>query len=85
MTVQNIQHRPILFNNLPVKRIQFCRHLGLTLESQLNFNERISSTLSIVNKLTAVLGKLQTVLPKHSLLTIYKTSIRPHIDYCDVI
>ena len=41
--------------------------------------------LSIVNKLTALLGELQTVLPKHSLLTIYKAFIRPHLDYCDVI
>ena len=81
---QNIHDTPILFNNLPVKRVQFHRHLGLTLDSQLNFNEHISSTLSTVNKLTAVLGKLQTVLPRHSLLTIYKTFIRPHLDYCDV-
>ena len=82
---KNIHYPPILFNNLPVKRVQFHRHLGLTLDSQLNFNEHISSTLSIVNKLTAVLRKLQTVLPRHSLLTIYKAFIRPHLDYCDVI
>ena len=61
------------------------RHLRLTLDSQLNFNEHISSTLSIVTKLTAALRKLQTVLPRHSLLTIYKAFIRPHLDYCDVI
>ena len=66
---------PILFNKI----------LGSTLDSQLNFNEHISSTLSIVSKLTAVLRKLQTVLPRHSLLTIYKAFIRPHLDYCDVI
>ena len=35
--------------------------------------------------MTAVLRKLQTVLPRHSLLTIYKAFIRPHLDYCDVI
>ena len=72
-------------SNLPVKRVQFQRHLGLTLDSQLNFNEHIFSTLSIVNTLTAVLRKLQTVLPRYSLLTIYKAFIRPHLDYCDVI
>ena len=80
---KNIHYPPILFNNLPVKRVQFHRHLGLTLDSQLNFNEHISSTLSIVNKLTAVLRKLQIVLPRHSLLTIFKAFIRPHLDYCD--
>ena len=35
--------------------------------------------------MTAALRKLQTVLPRHSLLTIYKAFIRPHLDYCDVI
>ena len=65
-------------SNLPVKRVQFQRHLGLTLDSQLNFNEHIFSTLSIVNKWAAVLQKLQTVLPKHSLLTIYEAFIRPN-------
>ena len=82
---RNIHYSSILFNKLPVKRVQFHRHLGLTLDSQLNFNEHISSTLSIVNKLTAALRKFHTVLPRHSLLTIYKAFIRPHLDYCDVI
>ena len=55
---KNINYPPILFNNLPVKRVEFHRHLGLTLDSKLNFNEHISLTLSVVNKLTAVLWKL---------------------------
>ena len=50
-----INYTPILFNILPVKRIQFHRHLGLILDSQLNFSEHTSSTLSIVHKLTTVL------------------------------
>ena len=74
-----------VINNLPVKRVQFHRYLGLKLDSQLNFNEHISSTLSIVNKFTAALRKLQTVLTRHCLLTIYTAFVRPHLDYCDVI
>ena len=54
---KNTHYSPILFSNLPVKRVQFHKHLELTLDSQLNFNEHISSTLSIVNKLSAVLRK----------------------------
>ena len=80
-----IHYPPITFNNLPVKCVQSHKHLALTLDSKLNFNEHISSILSIVNKLTAVLRKLQTVLPRHSLLTICKAFIRSHLDYCDVI
>ena len=32
-----------------------------------------------------MLRKLQTVLPRHFLLTIYKTFIRSELDYSDVI
>ena len=77
---KKIHYPPILFNNLPVKRVQFHRHLGSTLDSQLNFNEHISSTLYFL-----VLRKLQTVLPRHSFSTICKDFIKPHLDYCDVI
>ena len=96
LTVQNLAiklssaekkiHYPMIaFNNLPAKRVQSHKHLGLTLDSKLNLNEHISSILSIFNKLTVVLQKLQTVLPRHSLLTICKVFIRPHLGYCDVI
>lgn len=60
------------FNNVPVECIQSQKHLGLILYSKLDFIEYISSILSKVNKLTAVLRKLQTVLPRYFLLTIYK-------------
>ena len=62
---KNINYSLITFNKLPVKCVQSHKHLGLTLDSKLNFNEHISSILSIVNKLTAVLRKLQTFLPRH--------------------
>ena len=82
---RNIHYPPITFNKLLVKRVQSHKHLGLTLNSKLNFKEHISSILSKFNKLTAVIRKLQTVLPRHSLLTICKAFIRPHLDYYDVI
>ena len=33
----------------------------------------------------AVLRKLQNIIPRNSLLTIYKSFIRPHLDYGDII
>ena len=38
-----------------------------------------------VNKSTALLRKLQSILPRHALVTIYKSFIRPHLDYGDTI
>ena len=38
-----------------------------------------------MNKSIALLWKLQTILPRPTLLTIYKAFIRPHLDYVDTI
>ena len=79
-------HHPLLMiNNVPVKRVPFHKHLGLILDSKLDFNEHINTVLSKVNKMITLLRKFQHILLRHSLLTIYKTFIRPHLDYGDVI
>ena len=32
-----------------------------------------------------MIWKLRYILPRHSLITIYKSFVRPHLDYCDII
>ena len=41
--------------------------------------------LNKVNKTIGLLRKLQNILPRSALLTIYKTFIRSHLDYGDII
>ena len=41
--------------------------------------------LNKVNKTIGLLRKLQYVLPREPLLTIYKSFVRPHLDYGDVL
>ena len=41
--------------------------------------------LNKVNKTIGLLRILQNVLPRSALLTIYKSFIRPHLDYDDTI
>ena len=61
------------------------KHLGLTLDEKLSsancINDKINKTLKGVG----LLRKLSTLLPRQSLLTIYKSFIRPQLDYGDVI
>ena len=75
---------PIFFNNSEIKLSSSQKHLGLTLDSKLSFNEHIND-LHQANKGAGLLRKLQTILPRKSLLTIYKSFIRPFLDYADVI
>ena len=59
--------------------------MGLVLDSKLMFNEHINHILSKVNKSIGLLRKFQSVLPRSSLLTVYKIFIRSHLDYADVV
>ena len=46
-----------MINNASVEHVPFHKHLGLILDSKLNFNERINNVLSKVNKMIALLQK----------------------------
>ena len=75
----------IFFNNSEIKLSSNQKHLRLTLDSKLSFNEHINDKIHQANKGVGLLRKLQTILPRNSLLTIYKSFIRPLLDYADVI
>ena len=50
-----------------------------------DFKEHIQNVLNKVSKTIGLLRKLQKILPRPPLITIYKSFIRPHVDYRDVI
>ena len=57
----------------------------MILDSNLSYEHHVKSILNKVNKKIGLLRKFQLILPRHSLITIYETFIRPHLDYGDVI
>ena len=57
----------------------------MQLDKKLNFEEQLKKVESNVNKTIGIIHKLQNVLPRSALLTIYKSFIRPHLDYGDII
>ena len=61
------------------------KHLGLTLDEKLSFTNCINDKINKILKGVGLLSKLSTILPRQSLLTIYKSFIRPNLDYGDVI
>ena len=78
-------HPPLFFSNSEISLCSNRKHLGLTLDSKFSFNEHINDKIHQANKGAGLLQKLQTILPRNSLLTIYKSFTRPLLDYADVI
>ena len=78
-------HPPLIFNNIPVALTNLQKHLGMQLDKKLHFEEHLNKVESKVNKTIGIIRKLQNVFPRSALLTIYKSFIRPHLDYGDII
>ena len=78
-------HPSIYFNNKSVRQVPSQKHLGMILNAKLDFQEHLENILNKVNRTIGLLRKLQNILPRGPLLTIYKSFIRPHLDYGDVI
>ena len=80
-----ISHLSIYFNNNPIEQVTSQNHLGMLFDTKLNFQKHVKNILTKVNKTIGLLRKLQNILPRGSLLAIFKSFVRPHLDYDDVI
>ena len=80
-----VDHPSVTFNNSSVARTSYQKHLGLHLDEKLNFSHHIKEKISKACKGIRVIRKLHYVLPRLSLLTIYNSFTRPHLDYGDII
>ena len=80
-----IVHPVIRFNDIPVKKVDEHKHLGMILDSKLSFSSSIKSAISKSRKGIGLSRYLSNYLPRHTLNELYKLYVRPHLDYDDVI
>ena len=80
-----ISHPSITFNTVPVARTTCQKHLGLNLDEKLSFYDHTNANIPKVNKGIGIIKKFPNTLPRDSLLTICKSFIKPHFNYCDII
>ena len=76
---------PLTFNNNSVKQVQFQKHLGIYLDSILDFRKHLQNMFNRINKTISLLCKLKNNLPRAPLITIDKSFIRSHLDYGDIL
>ena len=81
----NVPHEPLTFNNNKIQSAPAQKHLGLILDSKLDFNQHIDDKINKCNKIIGTMRRLSMTLSRKSLLTIYKSFVRPLLDYADII
>ena len=77
-------HPSFFFSNSEIKLSSNQKHLEPTLGSKLSFNEHTNDKIHQDNKVAGLFQKLETIIPRISLLTIYKSFIRLLLYYADL-
>ena len=62
-----------------IRRLNSQKHLGLTLDSKLTFNQHLKEKMGKANNGILMIRKLYRYLPRSTLLIVYKSFIRPHL------
>ena len=78
-------HPSVYFNNIPVSSTSVHKHLGMLLDDKLSYKHHLLFVLSKVKKAIGLLCKFQQILPRQSLITIYKSFIWPHLDFGNLV
>ena len=82
---KNMRHPPLIFNKSKVFQSTTQKHLGLMLNNSLSLEEYLTAMGAKVGRTKALLRKLQHVLPRQALITIYKSFLRPYLDNGDIL
>ena len=68
-----------------IQPVESHKHLGLILDSKLTFNQHIKEKINKANYGILMIRKLHRYLPRNALVNIFKSFVRPHLEYCDII
>ena len=73
--LRNVSYPPLVFNKGNVSSYKSQKHLAILLDSKLTFEEHCKTVLDKTNKTIGLLQKLQSLLPRAALTTIYKAFV----------
>ena len=78
-------HPDIFLGGTVVTQVNEQKHLGLVLEKKLSFEQHLDGKIRKAKTNIGILKYLSKYLPLKTLDQMYKTLVRSHLDYCDLI
>ena len=84
-TINNVFPSDIYFNGIPLARVSEHKHLGIILNEKLLWDSHIDYINEKVSSRLSAMRRLIFIVPRRCLENIYKTMVRPIIDYGDIL
>ena len=78
-------HPQLIFNGNAVAKVPDHKHLGLILDPELTFAKHLNEKITKAKKYIGIIKHLSKYLPVKTLDQMYKSFVRSHLDYCDII
>ena len=81
-------HPRLMFNERVVTTVDEQKHRSLILDSDLSFRKHLNEKIMKAKKNVGIFTPqeyLSKYLPLKTLDQMYKTLVRPHLDYCDIM
>ena len=72
----------IMVMNDNLENVNSIKYLGITIDTNLNWNQHVNNLCLKLSPKIELLRKLKHKLPTEQLITIYTSIIQPHFDYC---
>ena len=81
----SINHHVLKFNNVPVAKVDEHKNFGMILDSKISFASHIQAATLKCRRGIGMIKFLMTYLPRKTLEQLYKSYVRPYLDYGGVI
>ena len=88
MIVSNVKIEPITKISIAGKnlgKVSQYEYLGMTIQEKLSMDVQIESMYKKANKKLGIMSRIRRFITKGTAVKIYKTMIRPHLEYVDFI
>jgi hypothetical protein len=78
-------HPALHLNNQRISQLKHHKHLGIYLSHNLSWNKHAEEIAKKANRCLGILRPLKFLLDRASLETLYKSFIRPILEYADIV
>ena len=68
-----------------IRRVKSVKYLGLVVDDTLTWDQHVDYISSKVIKNIGIIKRVRSFLPRHSLLTLYRTLVEPYLRYCNTV
>ena len=66
---------------IEIEKVEYEKDLGIIVDNKLNFREHITSKVNIANRNLGIMFKTFTYMDQEMFLNLYKSMVRPHLEY----